>query len=104
MAFGKQLALRHGAFNEQLRTATTRLSFFQSCALYTVSPISIPAESSVQSIMPVIYVWRKKYGEMDVSDVKRLKELEAENRKLKEIVAEQALDNKALKYLLSKNL
>jgi len=51
-----------------------------------------------------IYVWRKKYGEMDVSDVKRLKELEAENRKLKEIVAEQALDNKALKYLLSKNL
>ena len=50
-----------------------------------------------------IYVWRKKYGEMDVSDVKRLKELEAENRKLKEIVAEQALDNKALKYLLSKN-
>lgn len=51
-----------------------------------------------------IYVWRKKYGEMDVSEVKRLKELEAENRKLKEIVAEQALDNKALKYLLSKNL
>ena len=51
-----------------------------------------------------IYVWRKKYGDMDVSDVKRLKELEAENRKLKEIVAEQALDNKALKYLLSKNL
>jgi putative transposase len=51
-----------------------------------------------------IYVWRKKYGEMDVSDVKRLKELEAENRKLKEIVAEQALDNKALKFLLSKNL
>jgi len=51
-----------------------------------------------------IYVWRKKYGEMDVSDVKRLKELEAENRKLKEIVADQALDNKALKYLLSKNL
>ena len=51
-----------------------------------------------------IYVWRKKFGEMDVSDVKRLKELEAENRKLKEIVAEQALDNKALKFLLSKNL
>jgi putative transposase len=51
-----------------------------------------------------IYVWRKKYGDMDVSDVKRLKELEAENRKLKEIVAEQALDNKALKFLLSKNL
>jgi len=51
-----------------------------------------------------IYIWRKKYGDMGVSEVKRLKELEAENRQLKEIVADQALDNKALKYLLSKNL
>jgi len=51
-----------------------------------------------------IYVWRKKYGDMDVSDVKKLKELESENRQLKEIVAEQTLDIKALKLLLSKNL
>ena len=50
-----------------------------------------------------IYNWRKKYGDMNVSEIKRLKELEAENRQLKEIVAEQALDNKALKLLLSKN-
>jgi putative transposase len=41
---------------------------------------------------------------MDVSEVKRLKELESENRQLKEIVAEQTLDIKALKLLLSKNL
>jgi putative transposase len=51
-----------------------------------------------------IYVWRKKYGDMDVSDVKKLKELESENRQLKEIVADQTLDIKALKLLLSKNL
>lgn len=51
-----------------------------------------------------IYVWRKKYGEMDISEVKRLKELEAENRQLKEIVADQSLDIKALKLILSKNL
>jgi putative transposase len=51
-----------------------------------------------------IYIWRKKYGDMDVSDVKKLKELESENRQLKEIVAEQTLDIKALKLLLSKNL
>ena len=51
-----------------------------------------------------IYIWRKKYGDMDISEVKRLKELESENRQLKEIVAEQTLDNKALKLLLSKNL
>ena len=48
-----------------------------------------------------IYNWRKKYGGMEVSEVKRLKELESENRNLKEIVAELTLDNKALKLLLS---
>lgn len=50
-----------------------------------------------------IHNWRKKYGDMPVSQVCRLRELEAENRRLKEIVADQALDNKALKLLLSKN-
>ena len=46
--------------------------------------------------------WRDKYGDMNVNEVKRLKQLEAENRRLKQIVAEQALDNAALKDLLSK--
>ena len=46
--------------------------------------------------------WRGKYGEMAVNEVKRLRELEGENRKLKEIVAQQALDISALKELLSK--
>jgi len=49
-----------------------------------------------------IHRWRAKYGDMGVSEVKRLRELEAENRRLKEIVAQQALDNAALKELLSK--
>jgi putative transposase len=40
---------------------------------------------------------------MTTSDLKRLKALEEENRRLKQIVAEQALDNRALKELLSKN-
>ena len=44
-----------------------------------------------------------KYSEMTTSDLKRLKALEEENRRLKQIVAEQALDNRALKELLSKN-
>lgn len=46
--------------------------------------------------------WRQKYGEMPVSEVKRLRELEGENRKLKDIVAQQALDISMLKELLSK--
>ena len=49
------------------------------------------------------YNWKAKYAGMTVSDLRRLKALEAENRRLKQIVAEQALDNLTLKELLSKN-
>jgi len=49
------------------------------------------------------YNWKAKYAGMTASDLKRLKALEAENRRLKQLVAEQALDNQALKELLSKN-
>ena len=41
--------------------------------------------------------WRSKFGGMDASDAKRLRELEAENTKLKKLLAEQVLDNEALK-------
>ncbi len=43
------------------------------------------------------YNWKAKYAGMTISDLKRLKSLEAENRRLKQIVADQALDNLALK-------
>jgi len=49
------------------------------------------------------YNWKSKYSGMTVSDLKRLKALEEENRRLKQIVADQALDIRALKDLLSKN-
>ncbi len=49
------------------------------------------------------YNWKSKYAGMSVSDVRRLKALEEENRRLKQIVGEQALDIRALKDLLSKN-
>jgi putative transposase len=44
-----------------------------------------------------LYKWRAKFGGMDASDAKRLRELEAENTKLKKLLAEQLLDNEALK-------
>jgi putative transposase len=47
------------------------------------------------------YNWKAKYSGLTVSELKRLKALEEENRRLKQIVAEQALDNRALKELLS---
>ena len=49
------------------------------------------------------YRWKAKYGGMNRGEVKRLKQLEDENRKLKHVVAELTLDNRALKDVLSKN-
>jgi putative transposase len=49
------------------------------------------------------YNWKAKYAGLTVSELKRLKALENENRRLKQIVAEQALDNRTLKELLLKN-
>ena len=47
-----------------------------------------------------LYNWKAKYGDMDVSDAKRLRALEDENRKLKKLLAESMLDQAALKELL----
>ena len=49
-----------------------------------------------------LYNWKAKYGGMEVSDAKRLRALEDENRKLKKLLAEAMLDNAALKELLAK--
>ena len=48
------------------------------------------------------YNWKSKFGGMDVSEARRLKALEAENSKLKRLLADAMLDNAALKDLLSK--
>lgn len=48
------------------------------------------------------YAWRKKYGGLEVSDAKRLKQLEDENRRLKKIVADMTLDMAAMKDVISK--
>ena len=50
-----------------------------------------------------LYRWKRKYGGMEVSEARRLRALEDENRCLKKLVADLALDNAALKDVLSKN-
>lgn len=50
------------------------------------------------------YRWKSKYGGMELSDIRRLKELEDENTRLKRLVADQALDNQALKVMLGKKI
>ena len=54
-------------------------------------------------IEATLYRWKAKFGGMEISDAKKLRQLEEENRKLKHVVAELTLDNRALKDVLSKN-
>ena len=49
------------------------------------------------------YTWKNKYGGMQVSDVRKMKSLEDENRRLKHIVADLTLDNQALRAINSKD-
>lgn len=49
------------------------------------------------------YNWKSKYGGLDLNELRRLKTLEDENRRLKQIVADLTLDNQALKAVASKN-
>jgi len=53
--------------------------------------------------MQTIYSWKHRFGGMDVSEAKRLRELETENGRLKRIVADLVLDNQMLKAVNAKN-
>ena len=50
------------------------------------------------------YTWRKKYGGLGVSELRRLRELDAENKKLKQLVADLTLDKHMLQEVLQKKL
>ena len=52
---------------------------------------------------PTFYTWRAKYSGLEISDVKKLRQFEDENRRLKQMVAEQALDIQALRAITAKN-
>lgn len=55
-------------------------------------------------VMPQTYYrWKAKYAGLELSEVKRLRQLEEENRRLKKLVADQALDNQILRELLGKD-
>jgi putative transposase len=51
-----------------------------------------------------LYKWRSKYGGMDVSELRRMRELEEENRRLKQMYAELSLDHAVLKDIIEKKL
>ncbi len=53
---------------------------------------------------PTYYNWKSKYGGLSLSELKRIKELEAEHSKLKRMYADLAMENEALKELIEKKL
>ena len=53
---------------------------------------------------PTFYRWKKKYGGLGVSEIRRLKQLEEENKRLKRLVADLTLDKQILQDVLSKKL
>ena len=66
--------------------------------------VSIPELSRKHGVSDVtIYKWKAKYAGLEVSDLRKLKALEDENRRLKHLVADLTLDNQALKAINSKN-
>ncbi len=65
---------------------------------YTVE--SICRESNISKA--TFHRWKRKYGDMDIADAKRLKELEKENAELKKMLAESMLENRVLKEVNSK--
>lgn len=72
-----------------LKQAEAGMKIVDLCRMHGISDVTF-------------YAWRKKYGGMEVSDAKRLKQLEDENRKLKQMLADALLDNKVLKDVVSK--
>ncbi len=68
------------------------------------SGVKVQAICRKHGISPATYYkWKSKYGGLSASELKRIKELEAENAKLKQMYADLSLENNALKNLIAKN-
>ena len=79
-------------------TPLSRLTLLEKAARLGVAEAARQMGVSRQTV----YRWRSKYGGLDTSELQRLRELEAENSRLKKIVAQQVLDIDTLKELLTK--
>lgn len=72
-----------------LKEAEAGLAVKELCRKYSISDATF-------------YTWRKKFGGMELSEVRRLKAVEDENARLKKLLAESLLDNEALKAALNR--
>ena len=87
--------MRRGRFSEEqiiaiLKEADAGVKAAELCRKHGISDATF-------------YNWRSRYGGLAVSELRRLRQLEEENRRLKGMVADQALDLRALKDVLTKN-
>lgn len=87
--------MKKGKYSEEqiisiLKEAEAGIAVIELCRKYAISD-------------QTYYNWKAKYGGMTVSDARKLKQLEDENRRLKHLVADLTLDNQALKSVISKN-
>ena len=82
--------MRKSRFTKVLKEHAARLSASEVCRKYGISDATF-------------YKWRSRYGGMEVSDARRLRALEDENRRLKKLLAESMLDASTLKEMLGKN-
>ena len=88
--------MKNSRFSEQqiikiLKSADAGMKVQDLCRQYGISDATY-------------YKWKSKYGGMEAADIKRLREIEAENSKLKRMFADLALENRALKDLIEKKL
>ena len=87
--------MRRGRFSEEqiiavLKEADAGVKVAELCRKHGISDATF-------------YNWRSRYGGLEISELRRLRQLEEENQRLKRIVADQALDIRALKDVLTKN-
>lgn len=86
---------------------TTRFTESQMIAVLKQGDAGIPIKDICRQAgisQATYYQWKSKYGGMEASDLKRVKELESENAKLKRMFADLALENVAMKDLIAKKL
>lgn len=74
-----------------LRQADAGQSIMEVCKEHNLSQVSF-------------YRWKKQFGQMEVNEAKRLKELERENTELKKMLADSLLENRVLKFVCEKKL
>lgn len=83
----------------------SRFTESQIVAILKEADSGIPIKDLVRKhgvSMPTYYKWKSRYGGMDVAELARMRELEAENSKLKRMYADLALENAAIKELIAK--